>query len=443
MKIKKLPIDPGPAGWNAILPHRNSTNAMEGTKATDWLIIGGGFAGLSAARRITQLHPKDDIVLLEAKQIAEGPSGRNSGFMIDLPHNLASGDYLGETSKSLKEIQSNRTAINFAKQMAKDFNLPSEALRNSGKLNAAATAKGSKHNKDYARHLYQMNEPYELLDAAQMASITGSNYYLSGLYTPGTAILQPAMFVRGVAEALSSNGVKIYENSPVIALDYVKNWVVQTPGGSLTAPKVILAVNGHANSFGFFKKQLMHVFTYASMTRALTKQEVKILGGQPNWAATPADPLGTTVRRVSGAGGDRIIIRNRASFDPSMEVSEARIQSVGNTHDSSFRDRFPMLKNVTMEFRWGGRLCLSRNSVAAFGEIAPGLFSACCQNGLGTAKGTLHGMLAAELASEHSSDLLSNIMTQAEPKRLPPGPIAWLGANALLKWGEFKAGADL
>ena len=66
-------------------------------------------------------HPseiKDDIVLLEAKQIAEGPSGRNSGFMIDLPHNLASGDYLGETSNSLKEIQSNRTAINFAKQMA-------------------------------------------------------------------------------------------------------------------------------------------------------------------------------------------------------------------------------------------------------------------------------------------------------------------------------------
>lgn len=74
MKIKKLPIDPGPAGWNAILPHRNSTNAMEGTKTADWLIIGGGFAGLSAARRITQLHPKDDIVLLEAKQIAEGPS---------------------------------------------------------------------------------------------------------------------------------------------------------------------------------------------------------------------------------------------------------------------------------------------------------------------------------------------------------------------------------
>ena len=64
--------------------------------------------------------------------------------------------------------------------MAKDFNLPSEALRNSGKLNAAATVKGSKHNKDYARHLYQMNEPYELLDAAQMASITGSTTICQG-----------------------------------------------------------------------------------------------------------------------------------------------------------------------------------------------------------------------------------------------------------------------
>ncbi|MDG2298505.1 MAG: hypothetical protein P8L40_02675 [Planktomarina sp.] len=60
-----------------------------------------------------------------------------------------------------------------------------------------------------------------------------------------------------------------------------------------------------------------------------------------------------------------------------------------------------------------------------------------------SAKGTLHGMLAAELASEHSSGLLSNIMTQAEPKRLPSSPIAWLGVNVLLKCGEFKAGADL
>ena len=167
------------------------------------------------------------------------------------------------------------------------------------------------------------------------------------------------------------------------------------------------------------------------------------MGGQANWAATPADPLGTTVRRVSETGGDRIIIRNRASFDPSMEVSQARMRSVARTHDASFTARFPMLKAVAMQYRWGGRLCLSRNTVSAFGEVAPGLFSACCQNGLGTAKGTLHGMLAANLASGHRSDILTDVLTQDGPSKLPPEPFAWLGANALMKWGEWTAGAEL
>ena len=74
---------------------------------------------------------------------------------------------------------------------------------------------------------------------------------------------------------------------------------------------MILAVNGHAESFGYFERRLMHVFTYASMTRALTVDEVARLGGAPIWGATPADPMGTTVRRISGVGGDRIVIRNR------------------------------------------------------------------------------------------------------------------------------------
>jgi glycine/D-amino acid oxidase-like deaminating enzyme len=73
----------------------------------------------------------------------------------------------------------------------------------------------------------------------------------------------------------------------------------------------------------------------------------------------------------------------------------------------------------------------------------PGLYSACCQNGLGTAKGTLHGMLAADLASGHDSPLLQQVQEQAAPRRLPPPPLAWLGANALMKWGEWTAGAEL
>ncbi len=443
MKVRSLPNDPGPAGWNCLLPAPSPAQVLTGSETADWLVVGGGFAGLAAVRRLSQLHPSDRIVLLEARRIAEGPAGRNSGFMIDLPHDLASADYGGAIAEDKAQTHANRAAIRFAEQMAQDFDLPAEAFVQSGKINAAATEKGHDHNRDYAAHLAQMDEPCRLLGAGDMARITGTQYYQSGLFTPGTAMIQPAMFVRGIAGALASERVRILENSPVIALDRDGDWVATTPKGRVTAPRVILAVNGHANSFGYFPKRLMHVFTYASMTRALSQDEDRVLGGEATWNMTPADPMGTTVRRVAGLGGSRIIIRNRFTYDPAMVVSDRRIAHVAKDHRRAFAARFPMLKEVEFDYSWGGRLCLSWNNVAAFGEVAPQLYAACCQNGLGTAKGTLNGMLAAEMASGIASELLSAQLATAAPKRVPPSPFDWIGATARLKYSEYIAGREM
>ena len=95
----KAPVasyDPGPTAWNSILPNAPKYPQLEENINADWVVIGAGFAGLAAAKRLRVLHPKDSIVILEARRIAEGPAGRNSGFMIDLPHNLSAQDYVGE-----------------------------------------------------------------------------------------------------------------------------------------------------------------------------------------------------------------------------------------------------------------------------------------------------------------------------------------------------------
>ena len=444
MKVRRLPIDPGPAAWNRLLPQPQSAPAFTGLQSADWLIIGAGFAGLAAAHRLSELHPGDKITVLEATTVADGPAGRNSGFMIDVPHVLSSSDYGGEHDQDLREIRLNRAGIRFALDCATKLELPAEAISLSGKLNAAATTRGLAHNRAYAKHLDTLNEPYERLDAHEMQALTGTVFYHEGLFSPGTAMLQPAMFIRGLATGLNHQRVNLYENSPVIALARDgSNWRATTPGGKVAAPRVILAVNGHAESFGFFRRQLLHVFTYASMSRVLTTTEISRLGGVSRWALTPADPLGTTVRRIAGTGGDRLIIRNRATLDPSMQVSHNRVAAMGKTQDKSFRARFPMLTDVTMEYRWGGRLCLSRNSVPAFGELETGLFACCCQNGLGTAKGTVSGMLAADLASERSSPLLSDIQSFAAPANLPAAPLTWLGGNASIRWNEWRAGREL
>ena len=217
----------------------------------------------------------------------------------------------------------------------------------------------------------------------------------------------------------------------------------KTPSVSVSVGKVILATNGHAESFGFFKRQLMHIYLYASITRALTEEEVTTFGGQARWGLTPADPLGSTIRRIAGTGGDRIVVRNRFTWAPGRAVDESKLISIGWFHDRSFRDCFPMLPNVTMEHRWGGLLCLSRNGVPAFGELEPNLYSACCQNGLGTVMGTLSGKLAAEQACGMKSESLVTMSGFPEPSKLPPEPFSSIGANAFMRWSEFRAGKEL
>lgn len=444
MKVSRFPNDPGPAAWNAILPAATPRANLVDNITSDWLIIGAGFAGLSAARRLSEICHGQSITVLDASRIAEGPAGRNSGFMIDVPHNLSSNDYGGTASPDLREIGLNRAGIAYALDAKASYGMSDEAINVCGKINGAITARGIKHNEEYAKHLASLTEPYEQLDASDMQKLTGSAQYVDGLYTPGTAMLQPAMYIRNLAEGIETAGVSLYEMSPVIELKRQGNgWLANTPQGSVTARKIILSVNGHLESFGYFQRQLMHVFTYGSMTRRLSEKESQLLGGEASWSVTPADPLGTTVRRISGAGGDRLIIRNRATFDPSLTVGPKRLTQVSRTHDKSFVDRFPQIKDVDMEYCWGGRLCLTRNSVCVFGEIDTNVFSACCQNGLGTAKGTISGKLVAELACGESSALLEQQLSYEEPTKLPPMPIAKVGATAVLRWGEFRAGREL
>lgn len=444
IKVKRKPTDPGLPAWDAILPNGPTYGELESNQTADWLVIGAGFAGLSAARRLQQLHKGDTIALIDARRIAEGPAGRNSGFMIDLPHNLASEDYAGALEEDHIQTQMNRVAIDFALAAKSEFEFSPEAITKSGKINAAASTKGSKHNEDYAAHLATLDEHHEMLDAAQMHAICGSNYYQNGLFTPGTALLQPALYIKELAGALVRNGLALYENSPVEKLEKIGiDWQAKTSKGTVSAPKIILAVNGHVESFGFFKRSLMHIYLYASMTRPLSDDENNRLGGQNSWAFTPADPMGTTVRKFSGSDGTRIIVRNRFTWAPSRSTSNNKMAAISKVHGRSFRSRFPMLSDVSMEYSWGGLLCLSKNNVAAFGEQEEGLFSACCQNGLGTAKGTLHGILAAEQASGIRSNHLDYVLNQEAPTKLPPEPFSSIGANAYLRWAEFKAGPEL
>ena len=100
-------------------------------------------------------------------------------------------------------------------------------------------------------------------------------------------MIQPADYIRGFAAGLVSK-VDMFEHSPVLKLERLGGtWKASSRNGSVTAPKVILGVNGHIDDFGHFHGRLMHIFTYASMTAPFTSKstgqgQVGLAAGRPH-----------------------------------------------------------------------------------------------------------------------------------------------------------------
>lgn len=435
-----LPDDLAGSGWYEVLTERPGFPRLESEVHADWLVVGAGFAGLSAARQLCRHRPGERVAVIDAQRIAWGAAGRNSGFMIDLPHELSSDSYGGDREADIRQIEQNRAAIAFAREAAEEFGLV-EHLSPIGKLHGAADTAGQRSLKHFSRHLTELGEDWQSLDAEDMRRITGSNYYRGGIHAPGALLIQPAAYILGLAKGLADrHGVAVYEQSPLLRLETGPDHVAHTPHGTVTTPRVILAVNGHIESLGLYRRRLMHVFTYASMTRQLTTADQGRLGGEPEWGLVSAHPMGTTVRRLANG---RIVVRSVFSWNPDRRTSAQQVKEIGAIHDRCFAMRFPMLHNVSMEYRWGGHLCLSRNSVPAFGEVEKQVYSCACQNGLGTTKGTLSGMLAADLACGVPGKMLDDWRSQPPPKKLHPEPFMSLGAKAHLKWTQYRAGLDL
>jgi glycine/D-amino acid oxidase-like deaminating enzyme len=437
---KKLPQKMAPSGWLAILPPRKETSPLESDMTADIAIIGAGFAGLSAARRLHQIDPKLHVVVLDALAVGEGSAGRNSGFMIDLPHDVGQDTYAGQASDAAKsDIWVNRQSIAFATAAAEENGWGKETFDPCGRHNFSTSDFGDRHLVDYAKQLTGLGEAHKLLTAQESQAITGSAAFTSGLFMPGCPMLQPAGYIRALADSLRSP-VTLHERSPVTSFEKTGNgWLIKTAKGSVAAKKVILANNGHANSFGIYEGKILHIVTYGSLTEEF---EPSRLSGERKWAATPAHPMGTTMRRLRGAKGDRLIIRSKYTYNPSIEITDGDIASASRIQDKKFAHRFPMLKGLKFEYRWGGMLALTWNAVPFTGEIEPGLYPASVCNGIGLTKATANGIAAAEVVLGQPSGIAEIFAKMAKPKSLPPQILTTIGTKATIAYRRWHAGTE-
>ena len=178
----------------------------------DWAVIGGGFSGIAAAQRLGELNPKDSIVLIDAHPIGWGASGRNSGFIIDLPHKF---DLESDDKSWLHAVMTlNAQALSNLKSTVQAHNIDCEWSQ-AGKLQAAITSRGESKMQIFISALDRLNQPYTLLNRHELTRVIGTTYYSAAVHTPGCVLMNPVKLVRGLAASLPKN-VTIFDNAPVV-----------------------------------------------------------------------------------------------------------------------------------------------------------------------------------------------------------------------------------
>lgn len=437
MKVASLPGDDQTCGWYHLSKGRTVRPAHTGHSRARWVIVGAGFTGLATARQLATHFPDEHIVLVDAQEVGFGTSGRNAGFVIDLPHDIGAPDYIGDIATAKTTLQLNLSGKNYLTELVERFSIDCQ-LSHCGKYQAAVEDRGIAVLEAYRSGLDKLEQPYQMIDAEALPEHIGTRFYRKALFTPGTSLIQPSALVKGLADSLPSN-VTLYENTPISEVEYGARSVLKHANGLITADKLILTNNAFGMSFGFLKGRMLPVFTYASLTRPMTADEQARLGGKAYWGVIPADPFGTTVRRTPD---QRLLIRNSFSFNPDGRSDPKYLARFAARHRASFERRFPMLTQLPFEFTWGGALALSRNHAGYFGELAGNVYGALCCNGLGVTRGTATGKLLADWLAGERSELIDFVLRSPGPSANPPAALVSMGVNLNLLWGQYRAGQE-
>jgi len=425
-------------GWINSLPPRNNVQSINKNLNCDWIIIGAGYTGLSAARKLGNLHPSSKIILVDSQLAGEGASSRNSGYLVDTTLND------GFTSnKNLnfykKKTEIYKAGIEAVKKFIKEHQVNCD-WNECGKYFASSQISDQKTLENFSKILTKLNFDHKVVFENDLKKKLGTNFYKVALYTNGGILINPAKLVRAMIDTLPKN-VELFENSHLNAWKK-NNGLIECDfeNYKIICKKIIFCANGFLSSLGIKKSYNFPLILTASMTRPLTDIEYKNMGEPKEWGVLPVKPMGATVRFTKDR---RILIRNTAEINKSYLMNNNILNERKKIHKSGIQKRFPNLPIDTIETTWSGVVCRSRNSSQLFEKIDNDIFVAGCYNGSGIGNGVLFGEQIALKASRENTKEISIIENRVKPTWLPPQPFLNLGIRARLFYERFKAKSEI
>ena len=424
--------------WIKDLTPRTNIKTLQSNDDSEWLIIGAGYTGLSAARKLGQLYPSQKIIIVDAQFAGEGASSRNSGYLVDTT--------LNDGFTSNKELDNYKKkadiydlGIKVVKKFINEYQVDCD-WNECGKYFASSKIEDEKILRNFSNTLSKLGFEHNLLSNNELSKRLGTNFYNIALHTKGGVLLHPGKLVRAMIDVLPKN-VCLYENSSLLNWNKTKDIIsCEFKNGKIKTKKIIFATNGFLKSLGIKSNYNFPITLTASMTRILTNEEFKSIGEPNEWGVLPVRPMGATIRMTKDR---RILIRNTAEIHNPFKMSNSNLEKRSISQKIGIRKRFPQLPDDIIQSSWSGIVSRSRNSSQIFEKIDNNVFAAGCYNGSGIGVGTLFGEQIAIKASEDNTNEIETIEARNKPTWLPPQPFLNLGVKTRLIYERLRARSEI
>ena len=428
-------------GWIAQAGSSAARGPLKGTVKADWLIIGAGITGLSAAHSLVQLHPQARIVIVDRQRAAQGASARNSGFVVGHEHPTRD-ELIGNHGFAGYEVDTaiSRAASDEVRQRIARHGIECD-FRDCGYFFAVSDPGKLTDVEGKLATLRAVGASAEFLQGEQLSEKLGTRHYQAAIWCgQGNALLQPAKYVKGLLDALPDN-VTVFENTDITGLERLGKGRIRANGiaGSIEATQVLVCLNAFIPRSGIEDSGTFPMELSASLTRPLSDEEFQSIGAVEPWGVLSTRPLGATVRLTPDR---RVMIRNTAEYR-SRDLTDSELLHRRKHHVLGLQRRFPFLGEQDIQYTWTGHLSASRTGQPYFGKVEEGVFAVAGCNGSGVARGTLWGRLLAEMASGTCSPILESVMRRAQPGWLPPKPLLDIGAMLRMRVEAIRARTEI
>ncbi|WP_226626307.1 NAD(P)/FAD-dependent oxidoreductase [Alloyangia pacifica] len=362
----------------------------------DVAVIGGGFTGLNAARKLAREGVS--VALLEAGAVGSGASGRNGGHLNNgIAHGYASAKaHLGaERAHALYKAYDR--SIDMIEDVIAEEGISCD-FRRAGKLKLASKPShvaGLRANFETIHA--EVDAATRWIDRADLPSEVGSEAFHGGMLYEKTAMMHMGRYAHGLAEAAARHGALIWEQAPVTGRSRNgAGWLLETPKGTLQAERVILATGAYSGQhkgakLGYFRRRIISVGSFIIATRPLTDAEMaQALPGDRTYVTSMN--IGNYFRR---SPDNRIIFGGRARFSArSDQQSDAKS---GQILRRGFEEIFPQLADIELDYCWGGLVDMTQDRYPRAGE-AEGMIYGMGFSGHGAQMTTLIGQTLADMA---------------------------------------------